>query len=291
MPSGIPGVGPTLPYPVKAAATRARSVAWLACTRGRPRGDGLRILCYHRVSDDPDDLAVGVRRFAEQMEHLAAEGYRVVDVPEAVRLLDTWPPGERAIGLSFDDGYADLAENALPVLERLGFRATVFIATAVTDGRARFAWYDTQPPLLGWEDIAALDRGGVLGFEAHTLTHPNLLAIADADARREIAHCKRELEERLGRGVTAFAYPAGLFAARERRFATQSGYSAAVTVEPGVNLPGTDRFSLRRRQIDARDRLLEFRAKVGGGHDTPLPLRNTYRRWRFGAPPRSSARA
>jgi hypothetical protein len=39
---------------------------------------------------------------------------------------------------------------------------------------------------------------------------------------------------------------------------------------------------LRRRQIDARDAMLDFRAKLGGGHDSPLPLRNAYRRMRFG---------
>jgi hypothetical protein len=51
-----------------------------------------------------------------------------------------------------------------------------------------------------------------------------------------------------------------------------------------VNRPDTDRFALRRRQIDARDRLLDFRAKLGGGHDSPLPMRNAYRRMRYGAP-------
>jgi hypothetical protein len=57
-----------------------------------------------------------------------------------------------------------------------------------------------------------------------------------------------------------------------------------VTCEPGVNLPGADLLTLRRRQIDPRDRRLDFRAKVGGGHDTPLPLRGLYRRLRYGEP-------
>jgi hypothetical protein len=52
-----------------------------------------------------------------------------------------------------------------------------------------------------------------------------------------------------------------------------------------VNLPGADLLALRRRQIDARDALLDFRAKLGGGHDSPLPLRNVYRRIRFGERP------
>ena len=82
--------------------------------------------------------------------------------------------------------------------------------------------------------------------------------------------------------MTVFSYPAGLFGERERRLVVEAGYRFAVSCEPGVNLPATDRFALRRRQIDARDRLLDFKAKVGGGHDSPLPLRGAYRRLRYG---------
>lgn len=130
------------------------------------------------------------------MDYLATESYRVVDVLEAVDLLDSGEPVPRAIGLSFDDGYLDVAEEALPLLSEQGFRATVFVAPAVVDGWARFTWYETQPPLLGWEEIVELDREGTLGFEAHSLTHPNLLALRDAAAREEIVGSKTALEAR-----------------------------------------------------------------------------------------------
>jgi peptidoglycan/xylan/chitin deacetylase (PgdA/CDA1 family) len=292
---GLPGVGPTLPYPVKAAVTLARSAAWLARTGGRPDTSGLRILLYHRVSDDDDPLALPPRTFRAQMGHLASEGYHVVDLIEALELLQAgWQP-TRTIGLTFDDGFADLAEHALPVLAEHGFRATVFVTTGVTDGRVTFPWYERQPPVLGWDEIVDLDRQGTLRFEAHTVSHPSLLAIDDATAAAEIQECRHELEARLGRPVSAFAFPAGLFGERERRLVAEAGFTAAVSCEPGVNGPETDRLALRRRQIDSRDRLLDFKAKVGGGHDTPLPLRGAYRRLRYGmrrgTPRRASSRA
>jgi len=280
--SPMHGIGPSLPYPVKASVTRVRSALWLTRSHGRADESGLRILFYHRVSEDRDELAVHPRRFREQMDYLAEAGYRVVDIVQIADLLDAGEVPKRTIGLNFDDGYLDVAEHALPVLAEHGFRATVFIATGVTDKRASFAWYRRQPPLLGWAEIAELDRGGTLGFEAHSVTHPNLLAVDDLQAAAEIEDSKGELEARLGRTVTAFSYPAGLFGERERRLADGAGYRAAVSCEPGVNLPDTDRFALRRRQIDARDRLLDFRAKVSGGHDTPLPLRGVYRQLRYG---------
>jgi peptidoglycan/xylan/chitin deacetylase (PgdA/CDA1 family) len=287
-----PGVGPSLPYPVKAAVTRARSAAWLARTRGRADAGGLRVLLYHRVSDDDDPLAVTPARFRAQMELLAAGGYRVVDLVEALALLDRGPLAPRTVGLTFDDGFADVRDAALPVLAEHGFRATVFVTTGVTDGRRSFPWYKRQPPVLGWDEVVALDRDGVLRFEAHTVSHPSLLAVDDAAARAEIADSRTELEARLGRRVSAFAYPAGLYGERERRLVAEAGYAAAVTCEPGVNVRDTDRFALRRRQIDARDRLVDFRAKVGGGHDSPLPFRRLYRRLRYGMDPGpASARA
>jgi len=267
--------GPTLLYPLKALHTRMRSVAWRARGGDAPAEPGFRILLYHRVSDDRDELAVRPARFRDQMETLVRSGYRGVDVVTALEAA----PG--AVGLAFDDGYLDVAEHALPELERHGFTATVFVATGVTDGHVPLSWYGTQPPLLSWEDIGRLD-GGALHFEAHTVTHPNLLLLDDDASRREITQSKLDLEARLGRPVDAFCYPAGLFGERERNFVDEAGYRVAVTCEPGVNVPGADLLTLRRRQIDPRDRRLDFRAKVGGGHDTPLPLRGVYRRLRYG---------
>ena len=284
-------LGPRWLYPTKAAMTRARSLIWLARTRAHIADDAVRILFYHRVSNEADELAVREGRFHRQMELLANEDFRVVDVPEAVRLLGSDEPPARTVALSFDDGFRDVAENALPVLAEYGFQATVFVATAVADGRASFSWYARQPPVLGWDEIAALDRGETLSFEAHSLTHPNLLSLSEEAARKEIAESRTELQERLGRAITVFCYPAGVFSERERRLAEEAGFTAAVSCEPGANTASTDRFALRRIQIDHRDRLIDFRAKLGGGYDSPLPLRSAYRRLRYGVrePRRPSA--
>ena len=200
-PGSLRGIGPSLPYPVKATVTRARSAAWYARSRGHTWLSGLRILFYHRVSDARDELAVHPRRFREQMDYLAAAGYQVLDIVQIADLLEAGELPERAVGLNFDDGYLDVAEHALPVLAQHGFRATVFVATGVTDGRASFGWYEHQPPLLGWEDIAELDGGGTLEFEAHTVTHPNLLAVDDRRAAAEI--------ERLEAGARGPSRPSG----------------------------------------------------------------------------------
>lgn len=266
-------------YGVRGGVSHARSAAHALRLRG-PEPEGLRILYYHRISDDKDELAVKPGRFRQQMEYLAAGGTRAVDVDEAVRLLSEGHDGRGVVGLSFDDAYLDNLE-ALPVLERLGFTATIYAPTGVIDGTMPINWYDRPPPLLSWEQIERLD-GRVFRFGAHTVSHPNLLALSTDEARAEIAGSKRTLEDRLGRDVTTFCYPAGLFSERDRLLAIEAGFTSAVSCEPGTNTPAADRFFLRRTQIEPRDRLYDFRAKLGGGHDSPLPARGLYRRVRFG---------
>jgi peptidoglycan/xylan/chitin deacetylase (PgdA/CDA1 family) len=272
-------LGPRWVQAVKPAVTRARTTAWAA--RGRPSRPGLRILFYHRVADADDPLAIAPRRFAEQMDLLNVQGYQVIDVVDAAGRLARRERDDGVIALSFDDGYRDVAENALPVLERHGFRATVFVATGVIDGSVTFSWYRSQPPVLSWPEIVALDRDSALSFEAHTLTHPDLRAVDDGRAEREIAGPKVALEERLGRAVTGFCYPAGLYGERERRLVAAAGYRAATTCEPGANTPPCDLLTLRRIAVDGSDRLSDFHAKVRGAHDRGSLLRAAYRRVRY----------
>ena len=266
-------LGPAWVQLVKPVLTRTRTAAWQV--RGRPRRPGLRILFYHRVADARDPLAIAPRRFAEHMEELRSQGYRVLDVVAAMD-----EPDEGVVGLSFDDGYRDVAANALPVLERHGFRATVFVSPAVVDGSATFTWYDEQPPVLGWSEIVALDAGSALRFEAHTLTHPDLTALDAGAAEHEIAGSKAALETRLGRPVRAFCYPAGVYGPRERALVERAGFELATTCEPGANSSATDPLELRRTAIDRHDSVADFRAKVAGGHDRPSLLRAGYRRAR-----------
>jgi peptidoglycan/xylan/chitin deacetylase (PgdA/CDA1 family) len=183
-----------------------------------------------------------------------------------------------------------VAEHALPELERHGFRASVFVATAVADGRATFSWYERQPPVLGWAEIVALDRDSPLRFEAHTVTHPDLQALDRVTAAAEIGGSKVALESRLGRAVDGFCYPGGLFGPRERALVAAAGFSFATSCAPGANLPGEDPLALRRIAVDARDRLVDFRAKVEGAADRSSLARDAYRRVRL-APPRTARAA
>ena len=276
---------PRLVYPAKRLLSRTRSVAWRLRGTGVDGRDGLRILFYHRVSDEQDRLAVRVKAFAEQMARVDAVGIAVLDLDTAVERWLVGESDERFCALTFDDGYADVMLNAIPVLERYGFTATMFIPTGAIDGTSKFNWYTgPQPTLLTWAELRQLATSGTLRFGAHTVTHPNLLMLGDDLARNEIVESKRRLEERLGMSIDSFSYPAGLYSQREVEFVRSAGYRLAVTCDPGLNTEGGDLLRLRRTQIDGSDAHLDFQAKLAGGHDRQLPLQQAFRRKRYGLP-------
>jgi peptidoglycan/xylan/chitin deacetylase (PgdA/CDA1 family) len=179
-------------------------------------------------------------------------------------------PG-RHLCVTFDDAYHDNLEHAVPVLRELGIPATIFAPTAIVDGRAPMYWYSErdQPPALSWDELQELHRDPLFSIGAHTRTHPALPSLSDDAAWEEIAGSKHDVEEHLGRPVSSFAYPAGLYGERELRMVRDAGYRAALTVEPGLNGSGQPRELLYRMFIDRRDTLRMFEAKIAGLLDRP----------------------
>ena len=233
---------------------------------------GVRLLGYHRVSDDNDELAVSPARFSAQMEALADADVTVVGLEEATELLNDGTHGRYAC-VTFDDGYRDNLEQAVPILERLQMPAQIYLATAVIDGGARFGWYREQPPLLTWDEVRDLARTELISFGAQSRTHPILTHLSDDEAWEEISGAKRDLEEQLKRSVTTFCYPGGLFRDREQDYVRRAGFAAGITCEPGVNTKDQPREALLRTMIDRRDSIGDFHAKLAGLYDQPSALR------------------
>ena len=220
----------------------------------------LRVLMYHKVNDLwPNPTTVPTAVFEEQMALLGELAYVPVSL-DAVRdhYLQASELPERAVLITFDDGYRDNLENALPVLRRYGFPAVNFVAIGfLDDGRP----LPHEEPLrllgirnetVGWDELAELEAGGVR-IESHGIGHQPLSELDPAEATREIALSKLRLEERLGKEVEAFAFVKGSLADYRPEHASlvqQAGYKLAFTSVSGANGPASDRFRLRRYNIE-----------------------------------------
>jgi peptidoglycan/xylan/chitin deacetylase (PgdA/CDA1 family) len=266
-----------------AKAAIVRGQALVGSVRGGPPRPGLRILYYHRVSDERDPLAVTSDAFRRQMDALAASGQRVVDLYEIDDL--SLAPGEAAIALTFDDGYRDVLDNGLPVLREHGFASTVFVVPGAIAGSTAFSWYGAgaMPAVAGWDELRDAERAGLVRFEPHTMTHPVLTTIPLEDARREIAESKTAVEHELGRPARIFCYPGGYYSPREVGLVRECGYRAAVTCEFGANAAPFAHNELRRTIVERSDPLWLFRARLAGATDAPPPGRRTRRVERLAA--------
>jgi peptidoglycan/xylan/chitin deacetylase (PgdA/CDA1 family) len=182
------------------------------------------------------------------MTALHAWGFRGIRLGE---LLDAWQGNgclpERPVVLTFDDGFRNLIDHAAPVLQDLGWPATVF-AVAGYCGRTN-DWPSQPPalprlPLLSYRDLRDLIAAG---FEvgAHGVSHAPLPGLPPRAATREIAGARELLQDALGRPVTLFAYPYGL-ADDASRALVRAHYRGACGVKLAAARPHGDPFELER---------------------------------------------
>ena len=183
------------------------------------------VLCYHRIGGP---LELGVTRvgrsvFTRQMTALARAGWQTLSLDDFRRATrDT----RRTFLLTFDDGYASLAEYAYPVLKDLGFTATTFLITDYI-GRTntwdvRYTW--NRLAHLNWSQIEVWRARG-FEFASHGATHRRLTWLDDESVDAELRRSRELLVARLGDDAgRALAYPFGAVDGRIMRIARQTGY-------------------------------------------------------------------
>jgi peptidoglycan/xylan/chitin deacetylase (PgdA/CDA1 family) len=179
---------------------------------------------YHavtRVAEDPNRVCVSPRRFEAQMRYLKRHGLRGVSMREFLRAAGTERAG-RLVALTFDDGYENFLYDAVPILERYGFSATVFVVGGMMG--AENSW-DERPrmKLLGKEGVReAAKRGMEVG--AHGMSHVKLAGLPPARLEEEVGESRRVLGEVLDEPVEGFCYPYGSLDRDATRAARQAGY-------------------------------------------------------------------
>jgi peptidoglycan/xylan/chitin deacetylase (PgdA/CDA1 family) len=198
------------------------------------------VLCYHAVSRDwQSPLAVRPEQLEEQLDFLVRRGYRGATFTEAV----TAPPTRRTLAVTFDDGFRSVIEEAAPILDGLGLRATVFVPTRWPEDGGPMTWsgiehwasgpHQHELASLSWPELRSLaDAGWEVG--SHTHSHPHLPELDDRRLLDELTRSRLECEQRLGLPCRSIAYPYGERDRRVVRATAVAGYVGAAT--PPVRL-------------------------------------------------------
>lgn len=230
-------------------------------------GDAVPILMYHEVARLPRRdfirFTVAEREFAWQVRWLARLGFTAISMDQLVAARDgSGKLPRRPVVITFDDGFADSARFAPPILRRFGFTATFYLVAGLV-GRPS-EWLQREVgftlPLMNWEAVHALQNDG-FHFGSHTLTHPRLARIPAENGLDELARSRAILEQALGRRVEHLAYPFGSHDERVIGIAKEAGYrTACTTIE--ARSQHEDLLALRRIPVYGTDSKLDFVARV-----------------------------
>lgn len=224
----------------------------------------MSILCYHSL--DPEwssPLAVSPERFAAHAAWLARHR-TVVRAEDAAVAMSPWGTlPARMAALTFDDGYADLYDHALPVLTRHRLPATVFlVGGTLSDGKA-VDWVDDPPPhplrTLSREQVLEMQDAGIT-FGSHGHSHLDLTHLSFEECVRDLRSSREVLEDVLGRSVTQLAYPRGRHDAGVRRAAGAAGYRLAFALPERTE--EVSRLSVPRAGVYSHNGLATLRVKT-----------------------------
>jgi len=239
---------------------------------------------YHQISPTPPadyhKYTVAPAAFSRQMAWLAAARYTPITLDQAfVHSRGSVLLPKRAVVITFDDGFAECAEHAVPILRRRHFKATFYLVAGLMGETSRWdlAEGHSEMPLL--EQAAArvlVEAGFTCG--SHSVTHPHLAELAPNDCRDELRMSRRLLEERLGCTVLHLAYPFGSFNQRVCALAAEAGYETACSVRIGISGLADDRYALHRVPICGADSLVDFVCLVHRGQRAIDCVRSAARR-------------
>lgn len=208
------------------------------------------VLNYHSITIDPGNRAVITpAKFEAQMQYLAKNGYRTLSLEQFIDYMDNTATGmpEKPVLLTFDDGYADNYEHALPILGKLQFQATLFVSPGTTE----------DGYFLNWDQIKEMHQAG-WNIQPHGMTHPHLPKLTAKDQAFEITEAKRQIDENLNIKTNVFCYPYGERNATTLQVLKDLGFRYAFTIDQGMTTRDQTPFLLKRIFVNGEETIEQW---------------------------------
>lgn len=214
------------------------------------------VLFYHRIADQvANGWTMPLATFARQITWLQRH-FDLVSLQEAQCRVAADRNDRPAVAITFDDGYAENCERALPMLIEQQIPVTYFVASQhVLEGQPFPHDVASGRPLKPntVNQLRGLVAAGV-EIGAHTRTHADLGAVEDFEVLfDELAVCRHELESALQCPIHFFSFPYGQhhnLSAPAFAMAREIGFDAVCSAYGGYNFPGDDAFHLQRIHAD-----------------------------------------
>lgn len=241
-------------------------------------GTNPRVLMYHMLSPHlpykrykdgqkvKNYLRVEPEMFDAQISWLKSQGFRFFKMQDVLR--DDLP--ERAVFLTFDDGFEDNYSYAFPILQKHQVPATIYLvgnrfdqgwstdrATGVVSAELN------DQPMLTHRQVAEMVESGLVEFGAHTMDHVRLNELTEEEARAQIEQSRLRVQQDYGVSCESFAYPFGYYDEQSVQLVEELGFHNACTTEEGTDdNRQQQRFRLQRLMVSGNDTMRKFRRKI-----------------------------
>jgi peptidoglycan/xylan/chitin deacetylase (PgdA/CDA1 family) len=251
------------------------SLIWLIFEYGilLPAPNGLRILMYHKVSEDNvDGLTISTKKLEEQFEFIRRKGYQTLsfhDLSEARKMGKPLP--KRSIILTFDDAYHNFLEFAVPLLKSYGYKASVFIPVGYM-GKTNI-WDQGSDSLLSANEMRELTKDSDIEFGLHSFLHRGYAELDPAGIEKDIDLCIQTLAYHKIPFVRVIAYPYGSYPkkdlylrAKMNEIFRNAHIQFALRIGNQINhWPPKDPYTLKRIDIKGTDNFYTFKTKLSRG--------------------------
>ncbi|WP_240041327.1 polysaccharide deacetylase family protein [Paenibacillus ginsengarvi] len=212
------------------------------------------VLNYHSIGVEPDNNAVlDPKKLDEQMAHLSKEGYTALTLQQFIGIWDGHMEAPaKPVLLTFDDGYTDNYTEAMPILRKYGFTATMFVSPGMTGQDGYFA---------EWEQIREMRDAG-WDIQPHGMSHPYMHKLPLDKQRYEIAESIKQLKEQTGLDTYVFCYPYGMRNGDTLKLLEESKVRFAFTIDQGRTEPSQNPLLLKRIFVGGKESMDTFLKKL-----------------------------
>jgi peptidoglycan/xylan/chitin deacetylase (PgdA/CDA1 family) len=238
------------------------------------------VLMYHHINHHKGDMVtITPEVFEGQMEYLQRAGYRTLKIQELVSYINgglTLP--QKAVVVTFDDGWLDNYMYAFPILKKYKINATVFLITNRVENASQNAAKipsfiptheesksliekgEAHKVVLNWELIKEMSNSGMLEFYSHTKSHAKCNSLPEKELMEELKESREIIEKRLDSPCPYFCWPYGKYNGLAVNVAKKTGYKALFTTNHGVVEAGSDPFAINR--VIVKDSIAWFKKRM-----------------------------
>ncbi len=209
------------------------------------------VLSYHNFSkgSSRNKLTVSAKEFRKQLSYLKNSGYQVINMEQLVEFIEFGQAPEKSVLISIDDGWVSSYKVAYPILKEFGFSATLFISTQFIESGDKKA--------VTWGQVKEMVSDSTVDIQCHGKTHRDLSDWKTNESftgyvqaiNQDISMSKQTINDKLGKPITALAYPFGKTNPLVVELLKKQGYKTAFTVKRKSNPFYQQDFLLNRSMI------------------------------------------